>query len=135
MPVTQISDVVVPSTFAPYVQQKTLELSALYRSGVIAPDQELTAAAASGGDLVRLPFWNDLEGESNVGSDNPSVHSTPASINADQDIAVKHFRNKSWSSMSLAGELAGSDPARVVADSIAEYWARDMQSILIASLT
>lgn len=135
MAVTQISDVIVPSVFTPYVQQKSLELSSLYRSGVIAPDQQMQTAASSGGDLVRLPFWNDLAGESNVGSDDPATHSTPAAIDADQDIAVKHFRNKSWSSMNLAGELAGDDPARVVADSISDYWARDMQSILIASLT
>jgi hypothetical protein len=85
--------------------------------------------------LVRLPFWNDLEGESNVGSDDPATHSTPGAINADQDIAAKHFRNKSWATMSLSGELAGDDPARVIGDSVADYWARDMQAILIASLT
>jgi hypothetical protein len=135
MGATQISDVVVPSVFTPYVQQKSMELSALYRSGIIAPDQQMTEAAQKGGDLVRLPFWNDLEGESNVGSDNPTQHSTPEAIDGDQDIAVKHFRNKSWSTMNLAGELAGDDPARVIADSVADYWARDMQAIMISSLT
>jgi hypothetical protein len=135
MGATQISDVVVPSVFTPYVQQKSMELSALYRSGIIAPDQQMTDAAQQGGDMVRLPFWNDLEGESNVGSDNPATHSTPEAIDADQDVAVKHFRNKSWSTMNLAGELAGSDPARIIGDSVADYWVRDMQALLIASLT
>lgn len=135
MSVTRLADIIVPTVFLPYVQQKSLELSALWRSGIIAPDQDMSAAANTGGNLAKLPFWKDLEGESNVGSDDPDVHSNPGKVTADQDIAVKHFRNKSWSSMVLSGELAGSDPARVVSDSIAEYWARDMQSILIASLT
>lgn len=134
MAVTRISDVIVPSVFTPYVQQKTLDLSALYRSGVIAADSQIAALAAGAGKTFNLPFWNDLTGSSDVGSDDPAVHSTPASINAGQDVAVKHFRTKSWSTMDLAGELAGSDPARVIADSVAGFWARDMQSMLIASL-
>ena len=32
---TQISDVIVPEVFNPYVVQRTMELSALYNSGII----------------------------------------------------------------------------------------------------
>jgi hypothetical protein len=135
MAVTQISDVVAPSVMVPYIQQKTAELSPLWRSGIISKDQDMSAAVVLGGDEVKLPFWTDLEGESNVGSDDPDQHSTPDKIGADKDVAVKHFRNKSWSSMNLAGELAGDDPAGVIGASIADYWARDQLGIAIASLT
>lgn len=135
MATTRISDVILPSTFTPYVQQNSLTLSALYKSGIIAADQQLSAAAVNGGNLIHIPYWNDLEGESNVGSDNPDSHSTPDNIDADQDIAIKHFRNKSWSTMNLASELSGDDPAGVIGNSVSGFWARDMQSILIASLT
>jgi hypothetical protein len=135
MSTTRISDVIVPEVFVPYVLQKTAEFSPLYRSGIIAADQDMANAVAVGGSTVKLPFWNDLEGESNVGSDDPDAHSTPDKIAAGQDVATKHFRNKSWSSMSLAAELAGSDPLSVIGNAVADYWARDIVGIAIASLT
>lgn len=89
---------------------------------------------AAGGDTIKLPFWNDLEGESNVGSDDPDQKSTPVKIEAGQDVAAKHFRNKSWSAMNLAAELAGSDPLSFIGNAVADYWARDIVGIAIASL-
>lgn len=135
MPATRISDIIVPAVFTPYVQQKSLELSALHRSGIIVSDPQIGALAQGAGKTFDLPYWNDLTGSSDVASDDPAVTSTPDKIGASQDVAVKHFRAKSWSTMDLAGELAGDDPARVIADSVAGFWARDMQSILIASLS
>ncbi len=131
---TRISDVIVPEVFNPYVQKRTLELSALYGSGIVVNDPQIDALAKGGGNTFNMPFWNDLGGSSDVGSDDPAVKSTPDKINASQDVSVKHFRAKSWSSMDIAGELAGSDPALVIADSVARFWARDLQKILISEI-
>jgi hypothetical protein len=135
MSATRISDVIVPEVFVPYVQQKALQLSALYRSGIIVADPQIAALAKGAGKTFDLPYWNDLSGESDVGSDDPAVKSTPGSINAGSDVCAKQFRSKSWSSMDIAGELAGDDPAKVIGDSVAGFWARDGQTMLIKSLT
>ncbi|TAN51577.1 MAG: hypothetical protein EPN21_06315, partial [Methylococcaceae bacterium] len=134
MAVVRLSDIIVPEVFTPYVQQQSLEQSALYRSGIIVADPQIAQLAQGAGSTFNMPYWTDLTGSSDVASDDPAVLSVPDKIGSSQDVAVKHFRAKSWSTMDLAGELAGSDPARVIADSVARFWARDMQAMLIASL-
>lgn len=136
MSVTKLSDVVVPSVFTSYVRQKSVQLSALYRSGIIVADPQIGALIAGAGSTFNLPFWNDLpDNDSNVSSDDPTVKSTPDSINAGQDKCVAHNREKDWAYSDLVSVVAGEDPAMVIADSVADYWARDDQRTLIASLT
>ena len=56
---------------------------------------------------------------------------TPAKITAEQDKAVKHFRGKSWKANDLAKHVAGDDPMGRIADLVANYWNRDMQSVVL----
>jgi hypothetical protein len=130
---TQISDVIVPSKFNPYVIQRTAELSALVQSGIISNDPQLDALAMGGGKYINMPFWNDLSGASEVLSDSGAL--TPAKITADQDVAVLNLRGKAWSTNDLAHVLAGSDPMAAIGDLVADYWARDRQSMLKSILS
>lgn len=134
MATTRLSDVIVPAVFNPYVIQRTAQLSALFRSGIVQPAPEIDILAQGASNLVTMPFWNDLSGRSNVGSDDPGVSSTPDKIGASKDAAQKHFRNKSWAAMNLTGVMAGSDPMGAIGDLVADYWARDMQTTLIKTL-
>lgn len=132
----RLADIIEPSVWTPYMLQKTLELSDLYQSGIIVHDEEIQKRAKSGGSIVNIPFWNDLgNAESNVGSDDPAVKAVAQKITAGQDKAHMHYRNQSWSSMDLAAAIAGDDPAKRIAERVADYWKRDMQRALIASLT
>lgn len=130
---TKISDVIVPEVFNPYVVQKTMELSALYNSGIISNNPELDRLAASGGTTINMPYWEDLNGEDEVLSDDGAL--TPAKITAGQDIAVLLMRGKAWSANDLAKALSGSDPMAAIGDLVAEYRARRMQATLIKILT
>ncbi len=129
---TLISDVIVPEVFNPYVVNRTMELSALYQSGIIATNQELQVLASGGGRTLNMPFWNDLDGDDEVLSDTTAL--TPAKIDADQDVAVKLFRGKAWAANDLAGDLAGSDPMAAIGNRAANYWTRRMQAATIATL-
>lgn len=133
MPVTQIADVIVPEVFNPYVIQRTAELSALRRSGIVQPNPELDRLASAGGKLINMPFWNDLTGADEVLSDSGAL--TPAKIDAGQDIAVLLMRGKAWSVNDLATALSGDDPMGAIGDLVAEYWARREQDTLISILT
>ena len=130
---TQISDVIVPEVFNPYVIQRTMELSALYNSGIIQNNPELDALAERGGSTINMPFWNDLTGADEVLSDSTAL--TPGKITANQDIAVLLMRGRAWSSNDLAGALAGDDPMTAIGDLVAGYWARQMQATAISLLT
>jgi hypothetical protein len=132
---TRLSDVIVPEVFQPYMVQRALDMDAFVQSGVVVPDAQFGALASGQGSTFNLPFFNDLDGESNVGSDDPDSYSTPDKITAGRDVAVKHVRNKSWSSMDLTAALLAEDPMRAVAELVAPFWVRDRQRVLISSLT
>ena len=129
---TKISDVIVPEVFNPYVVQRTMELSALYNSGIVSNNPELDKLAASGGTTINMPYWEDLNGDDEVLSDDKAL--TPGKITAGQDVAVLLLRGKAWQTNDLAKALSGSDPMAAIGDSVAEYWARRMQETLIKLL-
>ncbi|MBN1042523.1 coat protein [Clostridium botulinum] len=129
---TKISDVIVPAVFNPYVVQRTMELSALYNSGIIANNPELDRLATSGGTTINMPYWEDLNGDDEVLSDDGAL--TPDKITAAQDVAVLLMRGKAWSANDLSKALSGSDPMATIGNLVAEYWARRMQHTLIKTL-
>ncbi len=129
---TVIADVIVPEVFNPYVIERTAELSAFYQSGIIARNPELDRLASSGGKLINMPFWEDLEGEDEVLSDTEPL--TVGKITAGQDVAALLTRGRAWSVNDLAKALSGDDPMAAIGDLVAEYWARRFQVILIKTL-
>lgn len=129
---TKIADVIVPEVFNPYVIERTAELSALVRSGIIVKDPELDKLALAGGRLINMPYWKDLSGDDEVLDDNGAL--TPGKITAGQDVAALLMRGKAWSVSDLAKALSGDDPMKAIADLVAEYWARQRQKTLLATL-
>lgn len=129
---TRIADIIVPEVFNPYVVQRTAELSALYQSGILSTSAEFDRLASSPSHVVHMPFWNDLTGEDEVLTDSGAL--TPGKITAGQDVAVILRRGRAWGANDLAANLSGDDPMRVIADLVADYWARRMQATLISIL-
>jgi hypothetical protein len=132
MATTQISDVIVPEVFNPYVIQKTAELSALVSSGIVVPNPELDSLARSGGKTINMPYWNDLTGDDEVLSDSGAL--TPQKITAGQDVAALLMRGKAWSVNDLADALSGDDPMAAIGNLVAGYWARMKQKTLFSTL-
>jgi len=132
MPKTTVADVIVPEVFNPYVVEKTTELSALYQSGIVASSDELDSLALSGGRLINMPYWNDLDGEDEVLSDINALD--VERITSGQDIAVLLMRGKAWSVNDLAKALSGDDPMQVIGQLVAGYWARRMQAAILSIL-
>lgn len=64
MPGTTLQDVIVPELFTPYVLNRTMELSALFNSGIVTNNAEFDALASQASPLVTMPFFEDLTGES-----------------------------------------------------------------------
>jgi hypothetical protein len=129
---TVISDVIVPSVFNPYVVERTAELSAFYQSGIIERSEQLDTLARSGGKLINMPYWEDLDGPDEVLSDTGAL--TVGKIEAGQDVAALLTRGRAWSVNDLAKALSGDDPMAAIGDLVAAYWARRWQAVLIATL-
>lgn len=129
---TKIADVIVPEVFNPYVVQRTMELSAIFQSGIAQRTSEFDRLASVGAKTVQMPFWGDLTGDDEVLDDQNAL--TPGKIQASKDEAVILRRGRAWGANDLAANLAGDDPMRAIGDLVASYWARRYQAALIATL-
>lgn len=57
---TTLSDVIVPELFNPYVINRTMELSALFQSGIVAHSPQFDALASEAAPVHNMPFFEDL---------------------------------------------------------------------------
>jgi len=132
---TRISDLVVPSIFAEYVEANTKELSALVQSGALVVSERLNAHLRGGGITFNEPFFKDLDNDAdNVSSDDPSTLSSPNKIGTGTEIQVRLSRNNSWSTMDLAEDISGADPMARIISRVSAYWTRRLQAVFVASM-
>ncbi len=132
MAITKIADVIVPELFNKYTVNRSMELSALYQSGVITNSPEFDRLASEAARTHNMPFFEDLQGESEATLED--VKMTPKKITSNKDVSTTILRQNMWSATNLSAALAGSDPMAAIGDLVAGYWARDMQKELIALL-
>jgi hypothetical protein len=128
--VTKVSDILAPEIWNGYGAQRSVELSAFWRSGIVAAVQGLEIP--TGGATINMPLFNALTGTAQRLSDSAALETKK--ITASKDVAVIQLLGDSWSTNDLAGALSGADPAKAIADLLAEYWAIQMQSQVVSLL-
>ena len=136
MATVQIADIYNANTFGRRTQEAQTELNAFLASGVAVKDSALQAQINPTGGLTgELTNFNPLTtGEPNYSSDDPSSDSVPANIDSQLQKFRLAPRNKSWSTMDLARELALQDPVGAITGRVGQYWARDDEQRIIYSL-
>lgn len=132
MAITKIADVIVPELFNPYVVNRTMELSAIFQSGIVAHNDEFDRLASEAARNHNMPFFEDLSGDAEAILED--VKMTPAKIGSNKDVSTTIFRQKMWGATNLSAALAGSDPMKAIGDLVAGYWAREKQKELLAIL-
>ena len=130
---TTLSDIIVPEIFNPYVTRRTMELSALFQSGIVSNDAHFDALASEAAPVHNMPFFEDLTGDSENVIEGADL--TADKISASKDVAVTIRRAKMWSATDLAAAMAGADPMAAIGTLVAGFWARDMQKELVNELT
>lgn len=131
---TRLANIIVPERWVPYVVNRTAELSEMWTSGIVQPVGDLNGFFSDGGNTLNMPFWQDLTGQSEVLSATGAALSVNP-ITSAQDQCVVMARGKAWGVNELAAALSGGDPASVIGDLVAAWWARDMQRTIKAMLT
>lgn len=137
---TAIANVYEPEISSQYFLEANTDKNLLVQSGIAVATPEVIEAANKGGRTVEMPFWDDLAHDtgsttrSSVATDTDDAI-TPSGLTTDYDIAVKHFRTKSWNVSPIVTYVAGSDPAKVVVDRAANWWVREEQRLLLKTLT
>ncbi len=130
--ITRLSDVIVPEIFDPYVINRTMELSALYQSGIIERNAKFDALASEAAPIHQMPFFEDLTGESEPIIED--VDLTANKITSNKDVSTTIRRAMMWSATDLSAAMAGSDPMQAIGSLVAGFWARDKQKELISVL-
>ncbi|MBQ6164826.1 MAG: coat protein [Clostridia bacterium] len=133
MAITTLSDVIVPELFNPYVVNRTMALSALYQSGIVANSPEFDRLASEAAPIHQMPFFEDLTGDSEAVIEGADL--TAKKITSSKDVSTTIRRANMWAATDLAAALAGADPTKAIGDLVAGFWARDLQKELIAVLT
>ena len=133
--VTTLNDVVIPEEFTAYTVQNSVVSTALFQSGILVQNGEIAAQLHAGAESFTAPYWNDLpDVEADIVTDDPTVNSVPQKMTAGKQIIRKSFLHQSFSSMALASELAGSNPLDVLRNRVVNYWDRQVEMRLVATL-
>lgn len=130
MATTRLTDVIYGPLFLPTTIQRIAQLSRVRNSPIVTADAQLAQLANGAGDLIQMPFWNDLSGSSNVSTDDPAQNAIPDKIVQGQDMARKIRRNKGWQTANLVSSMLADDPLDAVATLIGGYWVREEERIL-----
>lgn len=141
-PITKLEDLIVPEIFTSYVQNLTAEKSNLIRSGAMVADAQLNEFLAGAGSTFTVPGFKDLDNdEENVSGDEAddsftggNSNSKPKKIGTLSEIAIRLSRNQSWSSADLANDLIGTDPMNAIANRVADYWTRRLQTAFVSTM-
>ncbi|EFL88295.1 hypothetical protein [Ahrensia sp. R2A130] len=135
MATTRLTDVLFDTVFLPYTRQRIAEKSMLRNSGMASADAEIQAFANGPGNIVEMPFWNDIDGADNVSTDDPAQSAVPGKLTMGADQGRKLRRNYGIQVANLVGALTATDPMSVIADMIADYWDRREQEALLSTMT
>jgi len=131
---TALSDVIIPEIFNKYLIEQTSLKMAFIRSGIVRQDSVINSLVAGGGQQFNMPFFQSIVGKT---SSNVLSESVPLGVNnitAEKQIARRLERGDAWSSNDLVKINAGADPMAAIGSQIADYWAHDMENVLLAQL-
>lgn len=145
-PITAIEDMIVPSLFTEYVQNRTVEKSALIQSRAFVSSERLNRFLQGDGLTISMRNQKDLDNEAeNISTDagddaytGGSANSAPKKFGSFTEIAVRLNRNNSWSIADLTEDIAGGrnhDRLDNAIERVSTYWARRMQAAFIAMMT
>lgn len=127
---TTLQDIINPTAlFENYVVNRTSELSAIFQSGIITRDSEFDQLASEAAQVHNMPFFTDLNGDSEDIVEGTSL--TEAKIGSKMDTSTTIRRAKMWGATDLSAQLAGTDPMSAIGDLVAGFWARDHQKELL----
>ncbi|MFP4153953.1 MAG: hypothetical protein ACLFR8_12910 [Alkalispirochaeta sp.] len=135
MPATRLTDMIVPEVYLTYQAEDNPEKTAFFQSGVAVRNEALDTKAKTGGPTVHIPFFRDLDPDSepNVSNDDPADLAVPEKLTSDEQIGRIAYLNKAYSATDLAGEIGGAQPMQRIRNRFGVYWQRQWQRRVLAA--
>ena len=107
--------------------------TALLDSGVMVEDSQIAGQIAGGGNLYTIPFYKPLSGTpaNYDGSTDVPVEETAA----DCQSGVVYGRTQGFMARDFVSDLSGADPMGHIAASVARFWNRYRQAVILKVLS
>lgn len=107
-----------------------------FESGLLASNPIVAELAASNTSIVELPYWGrfDFTIEPNYSNDQYQDIAIPQKLGTNHMRARNCHLNEGWRSMDLVTDLTGQEPLKRVADRLDQYWRREAELRLVATL-
>ncbi|MDI6667059.1 replication protein [Leuconostoc falkenbergense] len=132
MPVTDLSNTIIPVVFDKYVLNTILKTNRFIKSGIIVPDQTLGDQLMQPGDEITIPFLNDLSGDPQAWTDTEDID--VANLTTGSQRAIKFRQAKAFGSTEISRMVSGAPIAETIATRFANYWNNVDQTILNSTL-
>jgi hypothetical protein len=124
-----------PKTYTRLVEKAVLDKSVLFNSTAISRNAEFDRLAGEAGLSVIMPYFDELDGDAEVGSRDASVAGAVGALNMGDMIAQKDFLSKAWGVSKLDAQLSGvEDVLSASAEKTARYWLRQYEALLVRKL-
>jgi len=107
--------------------------TALLDSGVMVNDSAIAGRIQNDGNLYTIPFYNILSGDP-VNYDG-ATDITAAETTADSQTGIVYGRARGFTARNFVAELSGADPMGHIVASVARYWSKYRQTVLVKILT
>lgn len=141
MAYSTISDIIGPRgenipVLNTYLTEAPVEKTAFWRSGVLTTTPFMQAVVAAPSVLTAIPFWKPIDAstEPNYSTDNYNDVAVPRSVSTGLQKARIAFLNDGFGSADLVPTVTKQDPLEYVASVIDNYWQRQAQKRLIATV-
>jgi hypothetical protein len=133
---TRLTDTIIPSVWARYQYEESVEKLDIFNAGVLYSDSEITSQLANGGFAVDMPMWNYIPHiPSEAVNDDPTDNIEVKKITSRTERAARNIRAQAWGNMDINRILAGDDPQRIIVQHQAEYWQYANKTTLLAMLS
>ena len=125
---------IVPEKFSQYTIERTTKLNTLVNNGIASSDSVVAGlinGTPEGGRFITVPFYNELEGDDDVFSENDV---SVSNVTTGAYTATLLMRQKAWGATDLAQVLGGSDPMSAIGNLVADWWLTKEQNIYLSIL-
>lgn len=129
---TQLSNIIIPEVFYPYIREQSIYKNAFFKAGILVPSAQIADFLGGGSKTFNVPFWQALTGDADVPSE--SVADTVNALSTDKMVAVRQIRHKAWGANALSAQLSGANPSQAIGDMVSDFWATYLQNNLIHAL-
>lgn len=107
--------------------------TALLNSGALVEDSNIGSMIGSNGNLYTVPFYNVLSGDPDNYDGQTDINT--AETDGSSQTGVVFGRAKGFTARNFVAELTGADPMGNIANSIALFWNKKRQNILLQLLS